>query len=87
MKLNYKFEIQEVAGLNVAIAVGPGSEHFNAIINLNKTGKDFFELLMQGKEREEIIAEMQQRYEVTPQVLEEELDKFVAQLQEKGVMA
>lgn len=52
----------------------------NEIFALNPTGARFWELLVQGKSREAIEAQLLAEYDVSPSMLAAEIDRMLAEL-------
>ena len=80
MKLKCKFIVNNVAGENIAVAVGKNSG-FKGYIRLNETGKDIFELLEKDTTREKIIASLKKKYpDAAEAELEESVDGIIGKL-------
>ena len=87
MKLKYTFVINNVAGTNVAVPVGAGSEAFRAYIKLNETGAYIFKMLKNDVTREEIIAAVLRDFtDCTEEQVAATVDAFIARLDEAEVL-
>lgn len=87
MKLKYNFVTNEVADNIVAVAVGEDMSKFNGFIKMNQTGAEIFELLKNDISMDDLIAEMQKLYpDETLETVTENLESFVQQLKESGVV-
>lgn len=87
MKLKCKFVINNVAGENIAVAVGKNSG-FRGYIRLNETGKDIFELLKKDTTREKIIGSLKEKYpDATPEELAESVDGIIEKLSAAGLLS
>lgn len=87
MKLKYQFVLREVSGQWVAVAVGKDHGKFNGMVKLNKTGAFLMECLMKGLDsRQELLKAMLEKYDVTQQRAEENLEAFLDTLQEGALL-
>lgn len=82
MKLKKEFILREVAGETLVVPVGSMALKFNGIISLDPVGTLIWKALEQGKERDEILAEILENFEVEKQVAETDMDEFLKQLEE-----
>lgn len=87
MKLKYQLVIQEIAGTYMAAAVGTDARKYNNVINLNETGKVILELLQQDTTEEDIVKELQNRYEGDEQVIRKSVKAVLNKLSEEGLLA
>lgn len=87
MKFKYKFIIQEVAQLYMAVAIGEGAENFKGMIKLNATGKRIFELLMEGKDVDAVVATLVEEYNAPEADIRASVVAFVDKLKQEGVVA
>ena len=87
MKIKKGFVVKEIAGQNVVIALGSASKIFNGIIKLNDSARFVWDMLVLGKEKEEVIAAMSEEYEdVDREVLEKDFDAFVETLKGANIL-
>jgi hypothetical protein len=56
------------------------------IYTLNETGAKFWELMEEGKRIDQIIVEIQNEYNITEEILQNELEFIVSQLLERGLI-
>jgi hypothetical protein len=81
MKIKKGFVVKEIAGQNVVIALGAASKVFNGIIKLNDSARFIWDMLTEGKEKEEIIAALSEEYaDVDRELLEKDFDTFIEAL-------
>ena len=86
MKLKCKFIVNNVAGENIAVAVGKNSG-FKGYIRLNETGKDIFELLKKDTDRQKIIESLKKSYpDATESELAESVDGIIEKLNAAGLL-
>lgn len=85
MKLRYNFEIAEVSGEIVAVAVGENAEQFSGILKINQTGKEIIECLKKEYTVEQIINYMNDKYE-TSDAIEKSIKEFIDKLIENNIV-
>ena len=86
MKLKKEFILREVAGETLVVPVGSIALKFNGIISLDPVGTLIWKALEQEKNREEILAEILENFEVEKQVAEADMDEFLKQLEDNDFM-
>jgi len=86
MKLKKEFILREVAGETIVVPVGSMALNFNGIISLDPVGTVIWKALEQGKEREEILNEILENFEVEKEIAETDMDEFLKQLQDNHFM-
>lgn len=86
MKLKKEFILREVAGETIVVPVGSMALNFNGIISLDPVGTVIWKALEQGKEREEILNEILENFEVEKEIAEADMDEFLKQLQDNHFM-
>lgn len=87
MKLTCEFILREVAGETILVPVGSTALKFNGIITLDPVGAAIWKGLEAGKDREAILEEILENFEVECKVASEDLDTFLQQLREKEFLA
>ncbi len=86
MKIKEDFILRKVADSYVVVPVNNMSLDFNGIINLNETGAFLFELLQNGADREELISKLLDKYEVTEQKAEKDIDLFIEKVKGADIL-
>lgn len=86
MKIKEDFILRKVADSYVVVPVNNMSLDFNGIINLNETGAFLFELLQNGADREELISMLLDKYEVTEQKAEKDIDLFIEKVKGADIL-
>ncbi len=87
MRLKYRYMLREVSGQWVAVAVGKDHADFNGMITLNAPGAFLLERLTQGEQsREDLLSALLDRYNVTPERAEEDLDRFLQVLRDGNIL-
>lgn len=80
MNLNGTFILREVAGEILAIPVGDTALRLNGMVILNPVSKVIWECLERDTNREEILREVTERFEVSEAVAKEDIDSFLCEL-------
>lgn len=87
MTIKEGFVIKEIADQYVVIALGDASKIFSGIIRLNESGKLIWEMIVDGKTRDEIIDAIIAKYDdADRQTVENDFDKFVATLEGANIL-
>ena len=80
MKIKKGFVVREIAGKSVVIALGEASKTFRGMIELNDTARIIWDMLSEGKERDDIIQAIVDQFEVEPEVAAADIDRFIEAL-------
>lgn len=86
MKIKEGFMLREVAGNYIVVPVGLKTIDFNGMINLNKTGAYLWEELSKGITFEALLDNMIEKYQVSKDIAESDLNEFIAKLKEKNIL-
>ncbi len=86
MRIKDGFVLREVAGQAMVIATGEASKDFYGMIKLNETGKEIWSTLQEGKSQAEIVAHLQDKYEVEAEQAEKDVAAFINQMEEMGFL-
>lgn len=86
MRIKEGFVLREVAGQVIVIATGEASKNFHGMIKLNATGKDIWVGLQNGLTEAEIVADLQKKYQIEKEQLEQDVKEFFAQMTEMGFL-
>lgn len=86
MKLKQEFIVRNIGGESVLIPVMQQGDAFHGIISLNETGAFIWNCLEQEKSKEQIVAELQNEYEVTQEQAAHSVDEFCANLEKLGIL-
>ncbi len=78
MTIKKGFVVKEIAGQYVVVALGEASKVFNGIIKLNESGKIIWEMLAEGKSRDEVVDAILAVYnDAERETVEKDFDNFV----------
>lgn len=87
MTIKKGFIVKEIAGEYVVVALGAASKVFNGIIKLNESGKLIWEMIAEGKERDQIVDAILDQYtDVDRENAERDFDKFVEILEGANIL-
>lgn len=86
MKIREGFILRQV--LDIYAVIGVGSEAYmpNRIMSVNETGAFLWHMLEKGAEKQELIDVLLREYETDPQTAEKDVDAFLNELQDKGLV-
>lgn len=86
MKIKDGFVVRDLAGQSIVVALGEASKTFNGMIKLNDTGRLIWDMLAQGKSRDEIADKFIAEYEVERAIAERDIDAFIEVLQGADIL-
>lgn len=86
MKLKKGFVVREVGGKTVAVAVGAMASEFHGMITLNGSGKLIWQALAEETSEQRIVDLILEEYEVSREVAEADVAKFVGALRGAGLL-
>ena len=86
MRAKKGFIVRQIAGQNVAIAIGEMSKKFHGMIKLNDTGLFIWNVLQNDVTEDEIIAAMTAEYEVDKETATADVRRIVGVLKDAGII-
>ncbi|MBQ7385842.1 MAG: PqqD family protein [Ruminococcus sp.] len=87
MKIKENYMLRKVADCYVVVPIGAAVAEFNGMINLNEVGAFLWRQLESDTTPEAVVAAVLEEYEVDEAVAKADVDKFVKELQEAGLIA
>ncbi len=86
MKIREGFILRQV--LDIYAVIGVGSEAYmpNRIMSVNETGAFLWNMLEKDADKQELIDALLREYETDPQTAEKDVDAFLKDLQDKGLV-
>lgn len=87
MKLKYTFETMELDDDTVAVPVGEGSEQFQGVVKLNKTGAIIFDMLKEDISEEAIVEAIEEKYNASRETISADVRKYIDIFREKGLLS
>jgi hypothetical protein len=86
MKIKNNLILREIAGSWIIVPVAEMVVEFNGLMNLNETGAFLWKKLAEGAELEELVQSMLSEYDIDEQTARADIQEFIGQLQEKGLL-
>lgn len=86
MKLKHQYAIQAIADSFMAMAITDEQQAQNTLLRVNKTGKAMLELLQQDTNEDEMVQKLLQMFEGEESTIRTNVQKFVAELNAKGLL-
>lgn len=86
MKLKYEWVVTEMGDEQVAVPVGDRADEFHGMIRLNGSAAEIFQLLLQDTTVENMLDELQKKYDSTREELMEMVLPFIVKLIREGVV-
>lgn len=84
MRIKDGFVLREVAGQSMVIATGEASKNFHGMIKLNETGKVIWQGLQEGMKEDEIVKNLQEKYEIDLETAKADTEAFLTKMEEMG---
>ena len=86
MKIKKGFIVRQIAGQNVAIAIGEMSKKFHGMIKLNDTGLFIWDLLQNDTTEEAIVDAVTAEYEVDVETAAADVRRILGALKDAGIV-
>ncbi|MBQ8076861.1 MAG: PqqD family protein [Eubacterium sp.] len=86
MKIKNGFAKRNIAGSNIVVPVGKNAGEFNAMITLNDTGSFLWDIFQKDITIDRAVELITAEYDVAPEKAREDIEKFVALLQDNNLM-
>lgn len=89
MKIKKGFILREISkdeGISVVVAVGEAKSKLNGYITLNESGSMIFKYLQKGAEVSDIVNELLSVYDVSEEVLVNDVNLVINKLKEIGAI-
>ena len=86
MRRKDDFVMQNVGGENLLVPLGAQVMDMNAIITLNTTSSYIWSLLDQDRSIDELVAAVAERFEVDPARARADIQKFLAEITDLGLL-
>ena len=77
---------REIAGEHILVPIGELALHRSGIFVITELGAEIWEMLKDGREYKDIIAELLGNYEVTEDILTKDVDEFFKMLRENELL-
>ena len=86
MKLKKNFVLREVVGTWVVLPLGVETVNFSGMLQLNDSGAFLWRTLENGGDKNTLIEALLNEYEVTVELAEADVDKFLTKLNDFGCL-
>ena len=86
MKAKSDFILRKISDSYVVVPVGDAVVDFSGLINLNESGAMLFELLQKGAEESELVEALLKEYDVSHDIAEADVKKFVSKVKDAGIL-
>ena len=86
MKVKENYVLTRVVDSFVLVPVGTGNVDLNTIISLNETGAFIWERLKEDTTKEALVDALTKEYEISRDKAEKDIDTFIAQMTEAGLI-
>ncbi|HEX2946624.1 MAG TPA: PqqD family protein [Clostridia bacterium] len=86
MKVKDNLILREIAGSWIIVPVAEMVVEFNGLMNLNESGAFLWKKLSEGAEMDELLSGLLSEYDVDEETAKADIQEFVAQLREKGLL-
>lgn len=87
MKIKSGFMLRNVIDSWVVVPLGERVVDFNGLITLNETGAYLWEQLKEETEKENLIKALLSEYDVDEKTASEDVEKFIAALEQGGLLS
>ena len=86
MKLTCSFQIVDMGDELIAVPVGENAKQIKGVIKLNTEGAEILKLLNEGLQTDQIIEQLNEKYENNQAQLSNYVNTFVRKLSDMGLI-
>lgn len=86
MKINGSFVMREVVGEYLLIPVGDSALKLNGMVTLDEVAALIWKGIEAGKEKEEILQQILEEYDVDEETARTDMDDFLKRFSETGII-
>ncbi len=86
MKVKDNLILREIAGSWIIVPVAEMVVEFNGLMNLNESGAFLWKKLAEGAEMDELLSGLLSEYDIDEETAKADIQEFVGQLMEKGLL-
>lgn len=86
MRIKEGFVLRKVGKEQVVVAIGPAAALLNGLIKLNASGVMLWNQLEQNTQRSELVDALLERYDITREQAEADVDTFLKPLLDIGAV-
>ena len=86
MRVKEGYMLREIAGTWIVVPIGARVVEFNGLISLTETSALIWQMIEDGAKKEEILNRILTEYDVDKETAMKDLDGFIDQAIEKGLI-
>ena len=86
MKIVGDYVLREVAGDTILVPVGSTALQFNGILALEPVGALIWKGIIAGKNKEELLSDILEQFEIDSETAANDLNEFLLQLQTENLL-
>ena len=86
MKLSSVWKLKKLGDEAILMPIGQEAYDLRAVINLNSTSVELYELLSQGKEENDLVDYLTSNYDVSKEEASSDVREFISKLEERKVI-
>lgn len=86
MRISGEYIVREIAGEHILIPVGAAAMKINGLITMDEVGLFIWNCMEKGKDKDSILHDILDEYDVDEERAKNDLDSFIKNLQEAGLI-
>lgn len=87
MKLKSGFILRKCGEAEIVVPVGANVENYkNIMVTVSGSGRILWDMLEKGCNRNDLVAELLNRYDVEREIVEKDVDIFLKKLKQAGIL-
>lgn len=86
MKAKSDFILRKISDSYVVVPVGSAVVDFSGLVNVNESGAMLFKLLQKGCEESDLVDALLKEYDVSREVAEADVKRFVSKVEGAGIL-
>ena len=86
MRLKYEFETVELNDHFIAVPVGDDTDKYHGVLKLNDTALSILNLRKEEITVDEIVEKLADRYDASPELIRNDVEKYVTLFVERGIL-
>ena len=86
IQLDKGFVLRKIGDDYIIVPVGKAAMNFNGMITVNETGAFLWELLIKGSDKESLLQNLLETYDVSKEEAEKDLNEFLDVLYKNNII-
>lgn len=86
LKIDKEYVLRQIGDDYIIVPVGQAALSFNGMITVNETGAFLWGQLLKGTNKEELLQNMMETYEVTQEEASRDIDEFLEVLHANNIL-